>query len=444
MIPVVALVGRPNVGKSALFNRLTQTRRAIVEDFEGVTRDRLYEVTDWNGVTFTVVDTGGIWEEQAESLLTMTREQTEMAMAEAAELVLVVDGMSGVTAADEDVARLLRRTHKPVLVAVNKAESAYADVADFYRLGLGEPLPVSAMHGEGIGDLLDEIVARLPVGASQSEEIESEGNPIRIAIAGRPNVGKSSLLNWFTGETRTLVTPLAGTTRDVVDAALEYQGQQYLFLDTAGLRRPSRIADQLEVKTVQRSLEAIRQADVVIMVLNAEEGISSQDQRIAGQIEKQQKATVIVLNKADLVKGTTLPLQERVREDLKFLPYADLLPASVATGWHLDLLWPSLQKAYQSYTQRVSTHQLNQLIDQAVHLNPPPTRKGRQLKVFYATQVSTRPPHIVLFVNDPELSHFSYDRYLEHRLREAFGFAGSPLRLSYRARTRKVRGVGER
>ncbi len=434
----MALVGRPNVGKSALFNRITQTRRAIVEDFEGVTRDRLYEVTDWNGRTFTVIDTGGIWEDETETLLTMTREQTEMAIEEADVLVLVVDGMAGVTSADDDVARLLRRTNKPVLVAVNKAESKSADVSDFYRLGLGEPCPISAMHGEGIGDLLDLVVEALP-DQDEPQSTPEQARPVRVAIAGRPNVGKSSLLNWFSGAERTLVTPIAGTTRDVVDSLIIHDGQQYQLLDTAGLRRPSRIEEKLEAKTVQRSLEAIRTADVVLMMLNADEGISAQDQRIAGQVENQKKATVILLNKSDLVKGTTLPLQERVREQLKFLPYATLIPISVETAWHLDEIWPAIDQAYASYIQRVSTHHLNRVIDQAVHLNPPPSHKGRQLKVYYATQVAAKPPHIVLFVNDPELTHFSYERYLEHRLREAFGFPGSPMRITLRARRRTER-----
>ena len=435
---VVALVGRPNVGKSALFNRITQTRRAIVEDFEGVTRDRLYEVTDWNGRTFTVIDTGGIWEDETETLLTMTREQTEMAIEEADVLVLVVDGMAGVTSADDDVARLLRRTNKPVLVAVNKAESKSADVSDFYRLGLGEPCPISAMHGEGIGDLLDLVVEALG-DQDEPQSTPEQARPVRVAIAGRPNVGKSSLLNWFSGAERTLVTPIAGTTRDVVDSLIIHDGQQYQLLDTAGLRRPSRIEEKLEAKTVQRSLEAIRTADVVLMMLNADEGISAQDQRIAGQVENQKKATVILLNKSDLVKGTTLPLQERVREQLKFLPYATLIPISVETAWHLDEIWPAIDQAYASYIQRISTHHLNRVIDQAVHLNPPPSHKGRQLKVYYATQVAAKPPHIVLFVNDPELTHFSYERYLEHRLREAFGFPGSPIRITLRARRRTER-----
>lgn len=433
----VALVGRPNVGKSALFNRLTQTRRAIVEDYEGVTRDRLYEVTDWNGRTFTVIDTGGIWEDESAGLLAMTREQTELAIAEADVLVFVVDGLAGITVADDDVARLLRRAHKPVIVAVNKAESKSAEVHDFYRLGLGEPMPISAMHGEGVGDLLDAIVEHLP--SSDEEDSGTDTEAIKIAIAGRPNVGKSSLLNWFSGTERTLVTPIAGTTRDVVDALVEREGRRYLFLDTAGLRRPSRIEENLEHKTVRRSLEAIRNADVVLMMLNAQEGISAQDQRIAGQIANHYKATVIVLNKADLVKGSTLPLQEEVREQLRFLPYARIISASIQNAWHLEQIWPAIDQSYESYTRRIPTHQLNRVIKEAVHLNPPPSHNGRQLKVYYATQVTTRPPHIVLFVNNPELTHFSYERYLEHRLREAFDFEGSPIRISLRERSRSER-----
>ncbi|PSR21755.1 MAG: ribosome biogenesis GTPase Der [Sulfobacillus acidophilus] len=432
---IVALVGRPNVGKSALFNRLTETRRAIVDDYEGVTRDRLYEPTDWNGQSFTLVDTGGIWEDERDSLLTMTRVQTERALEEADVLVLVVDGLAGMTTADEDVAKILRHTQKPVLVAVNKAESKHADIADFYRLGLGQPHPVSAMHGEGIGDLLDAIVEHLP---GQNPVSEGGVSPVRIAIVGRPNVGKSSLLNWFTGEERTLVTAMAGTTRDVVDAAVRHGGQAYLFLDTAGLRRPNRIGEKLEAKTVQRSLQAMREADVVLLVLSADEGIHAQDQRIAGLIESQHKATVILLNKADLVRGTTLPLQERVREQLRFLSYASLISTSLTTKWHLHDLWSEIDHAYASYTKRIPTHHINRVIEQAIHLNPAPTHKGRQLKVYYATQVAVRPPHLVLFVNDPELVHFSYQRYLENRVREAFDFQGSPVRLSFRPRSRDI------
>ncbi|MCY0878866.1 MAG: ribosome biogenesis GTPase Der [Firmicutes bacterium] len=430
---LVAIVGRPNVGKSALFNRLTQTRRAIVADVEGVTRDRLYEVTDWNGQSFTVVDTGGIWEGEDNEMLAMTRAQTLLAIDEADVLVMVVDGTTGVTAADEDVARLLRRARKPVLVVVNKAEGKRAEVSSFYALGLGDPIPVSAIHGEGIGDLLDAVVARLPSG-DPADETRSDF-AIRVAIAGRPNVGKSSLVNWLAGTERTLVTPIAGTTRDVVDTRVTRGGREYLFLDTAGLRRPNRVQEALESKTVQRSLQAIRQSDVVLLMLDASEGVFSQDQRIAGQIEAQGKATVVLLNKADLVKGTTVPMQQRVRDELRFLSYARILPISVLNGWRLEEIWSFIDEAYAGYTRRLPTHVVNRVVDEAVHLNPPPSDKhGRQLKIYYATQVSTKPPHVVLFVNDPDLSHFSYERYLEHRLREAADFRGTPVRITLRAR----------
>ncbi|MCY0898340.1 MAG: ribosome biogenesis GTPase Der [Firmicutes bacterium] len=437
---VVAIVGRPNVGKSALFNRLTESRRAIVADVEGVTRDRLYEETEWNGRRFTVVDTGGIWEGDDDSLLAMTRAQAILAIEEADVLVMVVDGTTGITAADEDVAKILRRTRKPVLVVVNKAESKRADVPVFYSLGLGDPIAVSAIHGEGIGDLLDAVVERLP--ADDIPLATEKPAPIRVAIAGRPNVGKSSLVNWLAGQERTLVTPIAGTTRDVVDTVVTRGKQTYLFLDTAGLRRPKQVREALEAKTVQRSLSAIREADVVLLVLNAVDGVFAQDQRIAGQIESHGKATVVLINKADLIKGTTVDLQRRVREELRFLSYAPVLAISVLTEWHLQEIWALIDEAYAAYTRRLTTHQVNQLVEEAVHLNPPPASKtGRQLKIYYATQVSTKPPHVVLFVNDPELSHFSYERYLENRLREVADFRGTPIRLTLRARTHMRRGA---
>lgn len=433
-MPLVALVGRPNVGKSALFNRITQSRRAIVEDVAGVTRDRLYEETDWNGVEFTVVDTGGIWIDEQESLLTMTRRQTEIAVDEADVIVLVVDGQSGPTAADEAVVDLLRRARKPVVVAVNKAESHRIGAHDFYAFGLGEPILISALHGEGTGDLLDRIVQALP----SAEPLEGqEEPPIRVALAGKPNVGKSSLVNALVGQERVLVTPIAGTTRDVVDIAIETDGRQFILLDTAGLRRPSRIDDELEQKTVGRTLEAIRNADVVLLLISANEALSAQDQRIAGQVAKARKATVVLVNKADLLKGRTVERIAAAKDELKFMPWASVLPISAVTGWHLDGIWDLVNQAYQSFTMRLSTHKLNQLLQEATHLNPPPTDKGKALKLYYATQVSIRPPHFVFFVNEPEMVHFSYARYLENRLRERFGFEGSPLQLSFRARRRR-------
>ncbi|MCL4493831.1 MAG: ribosome biogenesis GTPase Der [Firmicutes bacterium] len=433
---IVALVGRPNVGKSALFNRMTESRRAIVEDVPGVTRDRLYEDTQWNGRFFTLVDTGGIWISGGDDdLLGMTKVQTEIAINEAQVIVFVVDGQAGPTTADFDVLEILRKTRKPVILAVNKAESHKTTGAEFYEFGLDEPVLVSAIHGEGTGDLLDRIALNLPPeGEDESARVQEE---IRIALAGRPNVGKSSLLNTLTGEERTLVTPIPGTTRDVVDSVLQVEDQRYIILDTAGLRRPSKISDKLEEKTVQRTLDAIRKADVVLLMLAANEPITAQDQRIAGQIQKAGKGCVVLLNKSDLVKGTTVPIQKVVREELKFLNYSSVIPVSVVTQWHLDRIWPAISEAYDSFTKRITTHQLNQLIQEAVHLNPPPTDKGRSLKIFYATQVSNKPPHFVLFVNDPELVHFSYSRYLENRLREKYGFRGSPIQLSFRPRSRR-------
>lgn len=438
---IVALVGRPNVGKSALFNRITESHRAIVEDFPGVTRDRLYEDTDWNGREFTVVDTGGIWAGEDETLLGMTKRQTEIAMAEADVLVFVVDGLGGPTAADQIVLDRLRRTKKPVIVAVNKAESPKVTAADFYEYGLGEPIVVSAIHGQGIGDLLDAIVENLP--PENEENGFEESDDIRIALAGRPNVGKSSLLNRLAGSERTLVTPIAGTTRDVVDTVIEQDGQRYVILDTAGLRRPNKVTETLEEKTVQRTLDAIRNADVVLLLIASDDQITAQDQRIAGQIDKARKGCVVLLNKSDLVKGTTVPFQQKAKEELKFLDYAKILPVSVMTGWRMDTIWPAVTESYRSFSARITTHQLNQLVQEAVHLNPPPTDKGKALKIYYATQVATKPPYFVFFVNDPELVHFSYARYLENRLREKYGFQGSPIRLSFRERTRKETSGGE-
>ncbi len=433
---LVALVGRPNVGKSALFNRITQKRRAIVEDYPGVTRDRLYEETDWNGIPFTVIDTGGIWTEGEDTILSMTRHQTTLAIEEADVIVLVVDAKQGVTSSDWTAVELLRHTKKPVLVAVNKAESPKDSGVEFYELGLGEPIPVSAVHGQGIGDLMDQIVDHLPTEVDVMHEVGD--HPIRVALVGRPNVGKSSLVNALLGYERTLVTPIAGTTRDVVDALLVRDQKEFILLDTAGLRRPNKISEELEEKTVQRTLQAIRDADVVLMMLAADEPMTAQDQRIAGQIAQNRKAVIVLINKADLVKGATTKLQISTREQLKFLPYATIQPISAVTGWHLDNIWPLVQTAYESFTTRLATHPLNRLIQEAQHLNPAPTDKGKALKIYYVTQVTSRPPHFVFFVNDPELLHFSYERYLENRLREKFGFPGSPIHLTFRARVRKM------
>ncbi len=434
-VGLVALVGRPNVGKSALFNRITESRRAIVEPVAGVTRDRLYEWTEWNGVEFTVVDTGGIWVDSEASLMTMTRRQTEIAIEEADVLVLVIDGQSGPTAADEMVVSLLRKANRPVIVAVNKAESPRVSGVEYYAYGFGQPVLVSALHGEGVGDLLDRVVECLPEASEPAADGEMD-EPVRLALAGRPNVGKSSLLNQLAGEERALVTPLAGTTRDVVDTRIEVGDRRFILLDTAGLRRPNRVEDDLEQKTVGRTLDAIRRSDVVLLVTAGNEALSAQDLRIAGQVLKAHRACVIVINKADLIKGSTVGTVAAVREATQFMSWAAVVTVSAVSGWRLETIWPAVEEAYQSYTRRLTTHHLNQFIQEAVHVNPPPTDRGKDLKFYYATQVASRPPHFVLFVNDPDRVHFSYHRYLENRLREKFGFGGSPLLLSFRPRRR--------
>ncbi|MCL5967099.1 MAG: ribosome biogenesis GTPase Der [Firmicutes bacterium] len=443
----VALVGRPNVGKSALFNRLTQTRRAIVQDEPGVTRDRLYETTEWNGVEFSLVDTGGLFEAHGDEILGYVRRQTETAIREADVLCLVVDASAPMTATDVMVAGVLRRTKKPVLVAANKVEGfRVPDFREVMRLGLGEPIPVSALHGEGTGDLLDAMVRALepkpePMPAGDGpEEGQEEAQPvIRLAIAGRPNVGKSSLLNVLVGEERALVTPIAGTTRDVVDAPLERAGRHYLLLDTAGLRRPNKIDEELEERTVGRTLEAIRRADVVLLVLDETSPLTHQDLRIAGQIRRHHRATVVLPNKADLIRGSHRSFLDKLGEELDFLNYARVLPVSALTGWRTEEIWALVDEAYDHFAQRISTRALNNFVRETVALTPPPTRGTRQLKILYATQVGTCPPHIVLFVNDPELAHFSWMRHLENRIRRQWDFTGTPIRFTLRPRTQRER-----
>lgn len=432
--PIVALVGRPNVGKSTLFNRLIGERFAIVEDVPGTTRDRIYGESEWNGVPFTVVDTGGLLVGTEEPLVQQVRAQAEMAIREADVIVLLVDVKQGLTSADDDVARLLRRTRKPVILAVNKADSQQRRLAasEFWALGLGEPMPISALHGIGTGDLLDEVVAAFP----PQEEPEEE-DTVRIAIVGRPNVGKSSLLNQLLGRERAIVHEVAGTTRDSIDTGLLFQDQRITLIDTAGIRRRGRIGRGIEKYSVLRALRSIERADVVLLLIDATEGVTSQDQHIAGYILDEYKSVVVLVNKWDLVpKDTyTMPAYTRhVRYELRFLDYVPVLYISAKTGQRVHQVLPAAMDVYATRFQRISTGELNRLVHDTVARHAPPSRAGKRLKFLYATQASVDPPTFVFFVNDPRLVHFTYARFLENSIRQRHPFLGTPLRFRFRRR----------
>ncbi len=454
---MVALVGRPNVGKSSLFNRLIGQRLALVDERPGTTRDRLHGEVIWNGFAFTLVDTGGLevlppkaeaglrpaqpLAEDSAAFIPQIRAQAEIAIAEADVLVLVVDVQAGLTAADEAVAEILRRTRKPVLVAANKAdnETLRGAAVEFYRLGLGEVYPISALHGTGIGELLDAIVATLP---SLAEVEEEEG--IRIAIVGRPNVGKSSLLNAILGEERVIVSPIPGTTRDAIDTPIEWEGRKIILIDTAGIRRKGQIQPGIERYSVLRALRAIQRSDVVFLVLDAREGVTHQDAVIGGIAVDEARSVILVVNKWDLMldeqgRPRVKPdgFIQHIRQTLKFLDYAPIRFVSAKTGYGVPGLLPMALQVYQERHMRLSTSELNRLIREALEEQPPPSRKGRPLKIYYVTQARTDPPTIVFFVNDADLVHFSYERYLENRIRARYPFTGTPLRLVFRGHERE-------
>ncbi|HET7093578.1 MAG TPA: ribosome biogenesis GTPase Der [Thermomicrobiales bacterium] len=438
--PIVAVVGRPNVGKSTLFNRLVGERRAIVEDVPGTTRDRVYGATDWGGLEFTIVDTGGLQDESEEPAGSMaeiaqrTREQATAAIAEADVIVFLVDAKSGVNAGDHEVADILRRTDKPTILVANKADSAERrdNVVEFYELGLGEPLPISAYHGTGTGDLLDRVVESLP---EAEEEAEIEGPA--IAIVGRPNVGKSRLLNALLGQERAIVSDVPGTTRDSLDTQLIWAGEPVTLIDTAGIRRRGRVEQGIERFSVIRSMRAIERADVVLLVIDATEGFTAQDLHIAGYVEEQKKGMVVVVNKWDLVEKTAKTMDEyraEARRALDFMPYAPLVFTSAKYGQRVQQVLETALQVVEERQRRVPTAALNAMLRDAVAAHPPPSKPGKWLRFYYVTQADVSPPTFVFFCNEPAGIHFSYRRYLENRLRETFGFTGTPIRMSFRGR----------
>lgn len=433
--PIVAIVGRPNVGKSTLFNQIGKKRVSIVEDFPGVTRDRIYMDAEWLQHEFTMIDTGGIELDSTDDMLTSMRHQAKLAMEEADVIVFVVDGRSGLTNADEEVAHLLRTTRKPVILAVNKVDSPKRemDIYEFYNLGLGEPVPISASNSLNLGDLLDGIVEAFP----KETTTDIEHDEISIAVIGRPNVGKSSLVNALLGEQRVIVSNIPGTTRDAINTHFVKDGTKFTLIDTAGMRRKGKIDMPVERYSVMRSLRAIDRADVVLMVLNAEEGITEQDKKIAGYAHESGKGVVLVINKWDLIEKddkTSLRFTEDLRDEIGFLQYAPVLYTSALTNQRVPRITELVKYVAEQQAMRIQTSVLNELLMDAVSVNPPPAHKGKRLKILFMTQVDIKPPKFIVFVNDPELMHFSYVRFLENKLRESFGFEGTPLKMIVRGR----------
>ena len=432
--PLVAIVGRPNVGKSMLFNKLTGQRMAIVEDTPGVTRDRIYGVCEWCGKTFDLVDTGGIEPGTDSEILQFMRRQAEIAMELADAIIMVVDVKVGLTAADDAVATILKRTKKPVVLAVNKCDApgpVNPDVYEFYGLGLGDPIEVSAIHGHGTGDLLDWCVQQFP---EKSWEQEPE-EVIKVAIVGKPNVGKSSLVNRILGEERVIVSNVAGTTRDAIDSYLEHPTGQYCFIDTAGMRRKSKVDDAVERYSNMRTVSAIERADVCIVMIDATEGVTEQDTKIAGLVHEAGKAVILAVNKWDLVEketNTMRDMEAQVHGGLSFMPYAPVVFLSALTGQRVEKLYEVIRQVAQNNAMRITTGALNSVLADATARVQPPTDKGRRLKIYYMTQAGVKPPHFVIFCNDARLFHFSYQRYLENQIRGVFGLEGTPIRMTIR------------
>jgi len=433
--PLVAIVGRPNVGKSMLFNKLTGRRTSIVEDTPGVTRDRIYGTCEWCGRTFRLVDTGGIEPDTSSDMLKFMRRQAQIGIELADAVILVTDVRSGVTAADQDVAAMLRKSGKPVALAVNKCDSTGAtdpEVYDFYSLGIGDLFETSAIHGHGTGDLLDWVLENIP----EDDGEEEDQDVISVAIVGKPNVGKSSLLNRILGEERVIVSDVAGTTRDAIDSYYENETGKYCFIDTAGMRRKSKVDDQIEKYSNMRSVDAIERADVCLILIDANDGVTEQDTKIAGLVHEAGKAAIIVVNKWDAVENketnTMRDKEQAVRAGLSYMTYAPVIFLSALTGGRVNGLFPMIRQVYGQNTSRITTGALNSMLADATSRVQPPTDKGRRLKIYYMTQASTKPPHFVIFCNDARLFHFSYQRYLENQIREVFGLQGTPIRITIR------------
>ena len=437
--PVVAIVGRPNVGKSTLFNALAGEKISIVKDTPGVTRDRIYADVSWLDKSFTMIDTGGIEPDSGDIILSQMREQAQIAIDTADVIIFITDVQQGLVDSDAKVADMLRRSQKPVVLAVNKVDSFQKymmDVYEFYNLGIGEPMAISAANRTGLGDMLDEVVRHFP----EETETEEEDDIPKIAVVGKPNVGKSSLINRLLGEDRVIVSDIAGTTRDAVDAKVTWNDKEYIFIDTAGLRRKGKVKEEIERYSVIRTVTAVERAHVVVIVIDATEGVTEQDAKIAGIAHERGKGVIIAVNKWDAIEKddkTMNKFTKAVREKLAVMPYAEMLFISAETGQRLPKLFDTIDAVIENHAMRIGTGVLNEILSEAVAMKQPPSDKGRRLRLYYITQVSVKPPTFVIFINDKELTHFSYTRYIENQIRETFGFRGTPLHFIYRERKDK-------
>lgn len=437
--PIVAVVGRPNVGKSTLFNGLAGQQISIVKDTPGVTRDRIYADVTWLDKAFTLIDTGGIEPDSSDVILSQMREQAQIAIDTADVIIFMTDVRQGLVDSDAKVADMLRRSHKPIVLVVNKVdnfEKQMPDVYEFYNLGIGEPMPISATSKLGLGDMLDEVTKWFP----KNEDITEDDDRPKIAIVGKPNVGKSSIVNKLFGKNRVIVSDIAGTTRDAIDTTINYNGQDYVFIDTAGLRRKSKVKEELERYSIIRTVSAVERADIVIVVIDANEGVTEQDAKIAGIAHERGKGIIIAVNKWDAISKddkTIYRFTDKVKETLSFIPYAEILFISAKTGQRLNKIYELIDAIVESQNMRIPTGVLNEILTEAVSMQQPPSDKGKRLRIYYMTQVSVKPPTFVMFINDKNLTHFSYTRYIENKIREAFGFRGTAIHFINRERKGK-------